>query len=205
MKTFLLCAAGLMLFAPVAEAGKFNRVLDVGDKAPGWDQLLGVDGKRQSLGDLKEAKLVVLVFISNRCPATKKYQERLLSFHKKYAQQGVQLVAINSNREPTETFAKMIERAKTARFPFPYLHDPGQDAARAWGATHTPHFFVIDAKRNVAYMGAFDDHLEPEKVEERFLPDVVDALLAGKQPEVAETRQVGCEIEFAEVQKADRK
>ena len=62
----------------------------------------------------------------------------------------------------------------------------------------TPQVFVLDQKRRVAYMGKIDDHLEETKITERFLQLAVDALLAGQAPDVAETRQIGCEIDYVE-------
>lgn len=179
-----------------SEAGKFNRTLSVGDAAPAWEPLLGVDGKRRSLADFRQAKLVVVVFLGNRCPVTKAYDDRLNAFAKKYRTRGVQVVAFNPVRGPAESFAKMIDRSKTGGYAFPFLHDAEQTAAQAYGATHTPHFFVLDGKRCIAYMGAFDDHLDPQKVEEHYLIDAVEALLAGKTPEITESRQVGCEIKY---------
>ncbi|HLQ43625.1 MAG TPA: thioredoxin family protein, partial [Planctomycetaceae bacterium] len=76
--------------------------------------------------------------------------------------------------------------------------DPTQKIAKAYGATVTPHVFVLDQKRHVAYMGKIDDHLDETKVSERFLRDAVDALLADQPPEVTETRQVGCAIDYSE-------
>lgn len=187
--------AACRLSTPCA-AGKFNRMLDVGDKAPAWTKLLGTDGKRHSLTDLKGGKPVVVVFIANRCPATTTYAKRINAFVKTYAPKGVRFVAINGNRGPAETFAKMMQRAKTSGFRFPYLRDPEQETAKAYGATHTPHFFLLDGKRRIAYMGAFDDNLKPQQVEDHYLRDAVEALLAGKRPEITESRQVGCEIEY---------
>ncbi|MFQ5734134.1 MAG: thioredoxin family protein [Planctomycetaceae bacterium] len=193
---FAILTVAACRFSRPCAAGKFNRVLNVGDKAPRWTKLLGIDGKRHSLSDLKDGKPVVVVFIANRCPTTTLYEKRIKSFVKTYSRKGVRFVAINGNRGPTETFAKMMQRAKTSGFAFPYLRDPDQETARAYGATHTPHFFLLDGKRKIAYMGAFDDNLKPEKVEDHYLRDAVDALLAGKAPEVTESRQVGCEIEY---------
>jgi peroxiredoxin len=182
--------------SPPAHAGKFNRVLSIGDKAPTFTSLQGVDGKRHSLADYKNAKLVVVAFIANHCPMAKLYEPRMLAFQKKYAAKGVQFVAISSSRFPADGYEQMKLRAKKSGYRFHYLHDATQKTGRAYGATNTPHFFLLDGKRRVAYMGAFDDNKDPAKVEEHSLQDAVEALLAGKKPEVAETRQFGCEIEY---------
>jgi peroxiredoxin len=177
-------------------AAKFNKVLDIGKPAPAWKELLGVDDKRHSLDDLKEAKLVIVVFACNHCPVVKAYERRLIRFVDDYQGKGVECVAISVSRQPNDQLPQMKTRASDSGFNFPYLIDPTQQIAKAYGATVTPHVFVLDQQRRVAYMGKIDDHLDESKVAEHFLRDAVDALLAGKQPEVTETRQTGCDIEF---------
>lgn len=191
-------ACGFSIFVSVASAAKFNKVLDIGKPAPGWKELLGVDDRRHALADLKEAKLVVVVFASNYCPIVKAYERRLIRFVDDYREKGVELVALNVSRKETDRLDKMKSRASDSGFNFLYLADPTQQIARAYGATCTPHVFVLDQQRHIAYMGKVDDHLDESKVSERFLRDAVDALLAGKTPDVAETRQMGCEIEYVE-------
>ena len=185
--------AGLaaLISAASLSAAKFNKVLDIGKPAPVWKELLGVDDKRHSLDDLKDAKLVVVVFACNHCPVVKAYERRLIRFVDDYRDKGVEFVAISVSRQPSDQLPQMKSRASDSGFNFPYLIDPTQKIARAYGATCTPHVFVLDQQRRVAYMGKIDDQLDESKVGERFLRDAVDALLAGKQPEVVETRQVG--------------
>lgn len=193
---FLVVGLAALFSAASLPAAKFNKVLDIGKPAPAWKELLGVDGKRHSLDDLKFAKLVVVVFACNHCPVVKAYERRLIRFVDDYRDKGVEFVAISVSRLPSDQLPQMKTRASDSGFNFPYLIDPTQKIARAYGATCTPHLFVLDQQRRVAYMGKIDDHLDESKVGERFLRDAVDALLAGKQPEVVETRQVGCDIEF---------
>lgn len=177
-------------------AAKFNRQVDVGDAAPVWKTLKGVDGKLHSLNDYRRPKLLVVVFICNHCPTAKQYDSRLIQFVKQYRSKGVQLVAISSSKFPADRFEKMKEHAKTRGFNFPYLHDPTQTVGKSYGVTHTPQVFLLDTQRKIAYMGAIDDNADPRKVEERYLLDAVNALLAGKEPDITETRQFGCELEY---------
>ena len=60
----------------------------------------------------------------------------------------------------------------------------------------TPQVFVLDRNRNIAYMGRFDDNMEPDMVKRKFAENAVRALLSGKQPEPSETRATGCGIEY---------
>lgn len=191
-----LVGVAVLLSASSLSAAKFNKVLDIGKPAPVWSELHGVDGKRHSLGDLKEAKLVVVVFACNHCPVVKTYERRLIRFVDDYRDKGVEFVAISVSRQASDQLPQMKTRASDSGFNFPYLIDPSQKIAKNYGATHTPHVFVLDPQRRIAYMGKIDDHLDESKVTERFLRDAVDALLAGKSPDVAETRQVGCDIEY---------
>ena len=191
---------GLSLFllsgTVTAEAGKakFNKVVAPGDAAPNWGDLPGVDGKRHSLAEYKDAKSLVVVFTCNHCPVAKGYEERMIAFAKKYAGRGVQMVAINVNRIEADRLDAMRERAKEKQLPYPYLFDESQRSARAYGATVTPHFFVLDGERRFVYMGAFDDDLDPTAAKEQYVADAVEAVLAGKAPSVKESLQRGCGI-----------
>ena len=196
----IVCAvfASIANLAQAVAAGKakFNKVLTVGDKAPEFSDLPGVDGKTHSLGEYRDAKALVLVFTCNHCPVAKQYEERLIQFAKKHEKQ-VQVIAISVSRNGADRLDKMKSRASDKKFPFPYLYDESQQSGRAYGATATPHFFVLDSDRKIAYMGAFDDNIfDPEKVEKHYLVDAVDAVLAGNEPQVKETLQRGCAIDY---------
>lgn len=177
-------------------AGKYNQTLDVGDQTPSWNDLIGADDKPHSLDDLKKAKAVVVVFTCNHCPIAVIYEDRIIEFTKMYKEKGVALVAINVNKLPADRLDKMKVRAEEKGFSFPYLYDPTQQIGRDYGATVTPHCFVLDAKRTIAYMGAFDDNMLARKVKKQHVRDAVDALLAGRRPEMTEVQQIGCNIEY---------
>lgn len=191
--------AGLAACGPIVPslfAAKFNRQVDVGDQAPAWKSLAGVDGKKHSLGDETKAKLLVVVFTCNHCSTAKQYDDRLKAFVKTYADKGVRTVAISSSRFPADRFEKMKEHAKKRGFNFPYLHDPTQSVGKSYGVTVTPQVFLLDKSRKISYMGAIDDNIDARKVEEHFLRDAIDALLAGNAPEITESRPFGCELEY---------
>ncbi|RPI83322.1 MAG: thioredoxin family protein [Planctomycetaceae bacterium] len=195
-------SAGIQLPAiadePRNKKSKFNRVLAVGDAAPEFDGLLGTDGKRHSLAAFAEAKAVVVMFIRNLCPTTHVYEPRLLEFAKAQAGRGVEFVAISISRNPAEGLDRMAVRAKEKQYPWPYLHDESQFTGKIYGASVTPQFFVLDADRKIAYMGAFDDNFVEDKVEKRYVADAVQAILTGRRPPAPETLARGCDIEYAE-------
>jgi peroxiredoxin len=183
---------------PVTRVGKakFNKVLAPGDRAPDWKDLPGTDGKSHSLADFPDATAIVIVFTCNHCPVAKQYEERLTEFAKRYEKR-VQVVAISVSRNDADRLERMKVRAEEAGFAFPYVRDESQQSGRAYGATVTPHFFVLDRDRRIAYMGAFDDNIfEPEKVEKHYLVDAVEAVLRGLEPRVRESLQRGCAIQY---------
>lgn len=180
----------------VAKPEKEAKGLAVGDKAPQWEGLMGVDDKSLSLADLEDVDVIVQVFTCNGCPVAKAYEDRLVEFQKAYEDKGVRVVAINVNNGERDELPAMKERAEEKEFNFAYLDDPSQESARQYGARVTPHVFVLDKNRKLAYVGAFDDNQDADKVEAHFVRDAVDALLADRAPEVTESKAFGCGIHW---------
>ncbi|HMD13635.1 MAG TPA: thioredoxin family protein [Bacteroidota bacterium] len=173
--------------------------LHITDTMPVFQNLRGTDGKNYADSDFKN-NILVIVFSCNHCPYVQAYEDRMMAFQRDYAAKGVQLVAINSNEiqnYPDDSYEKMIERAKMRGFNFIYLRDEDQSAANAFGATHTPQFFVFDRNRKLRYSGKMDDNWkEPQSVKEKYLKEAVDALLAGKEVKIPETFSIGCTIKW---------
>lgn len=177
-------------------AGEFNPVLDVGDKAPVWKKLPGVDGKEYSLDDFKKKDILVVFFTCNSCPYAVDYEDRVVAFARKHAKKDskVGLVAINVNLVKEDLMPEMKKKAKEKGFTFPYLFDESQQIAKDFGAGFTPEFFVLNKDRKVVYMGAFDDSPNSDKVKKKHVDLAVEAALGGKSPEVKETVPIGCRI-----------
>jgi peroxiredoxin len=168
--------------------------LKLGDPAPQWSGLQGTDGAKHSLADYAKAKVLVVVFTCNNCPVAKAYEDRLIALAKDYQPKGVQVVALDVNKN--EDLEEMKDRAKEKEFNFPYLNDPSQDSARDHGATNTPHVFVFDSPRKLVYRGGIDDNMEASDVKHSYLRDALDAILADKTPEKQETAHPGCSIKW---------
>jgi peroxiredoxin len=168
--------------------------LKIGDAGPEFAALTGTDDKPHGLSDYKDAKAVVVVFTCNHCPVAKAYQDRLVAVQKDYKDKAVQVVAICSNSGGADNLEAMKKRAEDAGFNFPYLSDSSQEACQNYGATCTPHVFILDKDRKVAYMGSIDDNQNSDEVEKHYVRTALDALLAGKTPDPAVTRQFGCGI-----------
>lgn len=194
------CALILTLLAGVAAGGEFNQVLSVGDDAPTWTELPGVDGQAHASADLPEEKLVLVVFTCNSCPVAVKYEQRISDFARAHADD-VAVVAINVNRVPEDSLPRMKERAEREKFPFTYIYDESQRIAKDFGATGTPEFFLLGKDRKVAYLGGMDDHEDPAQVTKHYLEDALAAVLAGNAPAVAETYAQGCRIRFVRERK----
>lgn len=173
--------------------------LEVGRPAPAFEGLLGVDGRRYGISSFPDAKALVVIFTSNRCPTVKAYEDRLRGLQADYGPRGVQVVAINSNNPhlyPDESYERMVEFARESRYDFPYLFDEGQRVGRAYGARCTFHAFVLDEARVIRYQGRFDDSRIPARVTTPDLRNAVDDLLAGLAPRVPSTRPFGCSLDY---------
>lgn len=182
----------------LSSAVGYAATLKIGDPAPDWTAITGVDDKPHALSDFKDAKLAVVVFTCNHCPVAQAYQDRLIALQKAYGSKGVQIIAVNVNNIPEDQLDQMKERAKSKGFNFPYIYDPTQKIARDYTATVTPHVFVLDKNRKLAYMGAVDDNLKADGVKKHYLRDALDALLADKKPPEPVTKQFGCTIKYEE-------
>jgi peroxiredoxin len=191
-----IVAGCLLAGLPAAIAASSDAAIKIGVDAPAWSELEGADGKKHSLADVKDAKAVLVVFTCNHCPVAKAYEDRLVELYKDYHGQGVEIVAINVNNGESDKLPAMKERAKEKGFEFAYLYDPSQKIGRAFGATVTPHVFVLDGARKLAYMGAIDDNMKADKATKHYVRDALDAILAGGTVAAAETKPAGCGIQY---------
>lgn len=186
----------------VALASFKHQGLHIGEIADDF-KLKNVNGKMVSMADYKDAKGFIVVFTCNHCPFSKKYEGRINALNKKYAKAGYPVIAINPNdaaQYPEDNFENMQKRAKEKKFSFPYLHDETQAVAAAWGATKTPHVFVLKKESEglvVKYIGSIDDNSDDEKAaKEKYVENAVNELLTGKAVSVSETRAIGCSIKW---------
>jgi peroxiredoxin len=174
--------------------------MKLGSPAPSFANLPATDGKKYSLATFADKRVLVIVFSCNHCPYVQAYEERMIALQRDYAAKGVQLVAINSNETehyPDDDFDGMVKRAKQKGYNFPYLRDDDQSVATAYGATHTPEFFLFDDKRKLRYRGKMDDNYQnASAVKSHYLRDAVAAILAGKDVKEPETYSIGCTIKW---------
>jgi thiol-disulfide isomerase/thioredoxin len=205
MKLLTACLALVLAFGsvtsfaadtPAGPAAPEAKALSVGDAAPEWKDLEGVDNEKHSLGDIKEAKAIVVVFTCNHCPVAQAYEDRIIQLAADYKDKGVELVAINVNNMDADKLPAMKERAEEKDFQFDYLYDPSQEIGRAFGATVTPHAFLLDGEKKLVYVGGIDDNMDVAEVKENHLRDAIDAVLSGSKPAKESTKPAGCGIRY---------
>lgn len=197
-----LVAAVVLSTATVdAAASKFNRKLNVGSMAPSWKELKGVDGKPHALADNKDARAVLIFFSSNHCPTSALYESRVRRLIADFRDRKLAVIAVNPGTQATESLEKMAQRARDRKYDFAYVRDDDQKTAKEYGAVCTPQYFLLgpadkEGTRRIAYMGAFDDNMDADRVENHYLRDAVEAVLSDKPVEVPESRPFGCPIDF---------
>ncbi|MFW5658133.1 MAG: thioredoxin family protein [Bacteroidota bacterium] len=196
MKKKVLIYIVFLLIPALSFAGGY----EIGDKASDF-KLKNVDGNYISLSDYPEAEGVVVVFTCNHCPYAQAWEQRIIDLHNDYAKKGYPVIAINPNDEsivPGDSYANMVKRAKEKNYPFPYLKDDEQEVYPKYGATHTPHFYLLDKKNDdffVKYIGAIDNNYkDASAVTETYLRDAIDAVIDGKKPDPQTTKALGCTI-----------
>jgi hypothetical protein len=163
--------------------------------------LKNVDGRGVSLEEVaRGARGVAVIFSCNHCPYVLGWEDRMIGLGRTYQPKGIPFVLINANdpkKYPEDGFEGMVRRAGSKGYPFPYLHDADQSTARSYGATRTPEVFLFDAGGALRYHGRIDDNVEdPGAVRSHDLRDAIEAVLAGRAPDRAETPPVGCTIKW---------
>jgi peroxiredoxin len=172
-------------------------MLAIGQKAPDFQGLLGVDGKRYQLASFDDTPVLILVFTCNGCPTVKANEGRLIALQESYASRGVRIVAINSNNaslSPADTYREMVIRAEEKHFNFPYLKDEDGSTARTYGAVSTPHTFLLDHGRKLRYKGRIDDTRDPSRATLSDLERALADILADRTVRIPETQPFGCAI-----------
>ena len=193
----LILILGLLSFSSIK---KINSGYQVGDEATDF-KLKNIDGKMVSLSDYSSAKGFIVIFTCNHCPYAKKYEDRIIALDKMFKSKGYPVIAINPNDatvQPQDGYAEMQIRAKEKGFTFPYLVDEGQKIYPIYGATKTPHVYILKKEKGkniVKYIGAIDNNYEnPKDVSEFYVQDAVNQLLKNEAVKTSKTVAIGCTI-----------
>jgi peroxiredoxin len=201
-KVFAIISALIVVTVSLTSFVLKSNGLEIGDKAKDF-KLLSTTGATVSLSGLKDAKGAIVVFTCNHCPFSVAYEDRIIALHNKYASQGYPVIAINSNdaaRVPEDSYENMQKRATEKSFPFDYIYDETQETAKAYGATRTPHVYIVTKKPKgfyVSYIGGIDDNTdEPAAVTQKYAEQALDELIAGKEVSKPTTKAIGCTIKW---------
>ena len=175
--------------------------LEIGSTMPLKDlELADISGKNITLANAKGDAGTLVVFSCNTCPWVIRWEDRYVSLANTYAQKGIGMIAVNSNAARfggEDSLEEMLEHAKNNGYNFPYAQDPESELASAFGATKTPHIYLFNGDDKLVYRGAIDDNAKnAKKVDEPFLANAIDALLAGNPINPQTTKALGCSIKF---------
>jgi len=195
LKFLSVLVLGIFLISPGVKA------IEIGDQIPAPNQKMkNVDGRELSLANIRGQHGTLVIFSCNSCPWVKAWQNRIVAIGNEYQNKGIGVVAINSNDpnvQSEDSFAQMQQVAKAEGYEFPYVVDVTSDVARAFDATRTPEAFLFNTDGKLVYHGTIDDDAHnPKQVEEHYLRNALDALLAGKEIPEPETKSLGCSIKF---------
>ncbi len=199
MKNLIYILAGLLINTSFLSAGGAYKAGDVVSDI----SLKNINGQQVSFSQFKDAKGFIVVFCCNTCPVVKKYQQRIIDLNSQFSGKGYPVIAINSNDKtvsPGDSYEEMQKLAKDKGFTFPYLYDETQEVAHQWGATNTPHVYVLTKngdKLVVEYVGAIDNNADdPAKADKKYVVDAVNALLKNEQVAISGTKAIGCSIKW---------
>ncbi len=186
----------IVFLLTLISAQSVKKGYEVGDKATDF-KLKNVDGREVSLADYKNANGFIIIFDCNTCPYSKAYNERIIRLNDHYSSKGYPVIAINANDGSGDSFDDMVRMAKKKNYKYPFLFDETQQVAKAYGATNTPHVFVLTKELKVAYLGAIDDNArDAEAATKHYVEDAVNALMANKPVPVTKTKAIGCGIRW---------
>jgi len=205
MRQWTLSLAVLALIASPALAGKYNKAVSVGDKAPAIEGVPAVsaDGSTETtlnLGDIKE-DVVVVAFLANHCPVVQGIEDRQVELVKSFKGKSVKFIGITctgtENLKEVDGIPAIKTKIKEGKYNLAYGVDESGKIGKAYGATVTPQYFVLDKDRTIRYTGALDDNPRDEaKVTKPYVKNAVEALLANETVEVTETKATGCGIAY---------
>lgn len=202
MKKYMFLISVLFLSVQILKGGEPYKPGDVASDF----SLKNLKGKMVSLSQFDNAKGFIVVFTCNTCPVAKKYEQRVIALNDKFGDKGYPVIAINSNDKsvsPGDSWEEMQNVAKAKGYKFEYLYDESQDIAKRFGATNTPHVYVLSKdgdKLMVRYAGAIDNNADDASdATKHYVEDAVNALLTGQDVVVKSTKAIGCGIKWKNI------
>ncbi|AHM61223.1 alkyl hydroperoxide reductase [Flammeovirgaceae bacterium 311] len=203
MKNVYLLVLGALIVL-VSAAAIQPQSYEVGDYVADF-KLRNVDGKEVSLANYANSKGLIVVFTCNTCPYAKLYEDRIIALNKQFAPKGYPVVAINPNdpsQQAGDSYQEMQKRSKEKAYDFPYLQDNTGAVAKAFGATRTPHIYILNKEAKgfkVEYIGAIDNnHKDAAAADQKYVEEAIGQLMSGKKPKTTSTKAIGCTIKWKE-------
>jgi peroxiredoxin len=195
-------ALALVVASP-ALAGKYNKVVSVGDKAPAIAGIPAVTPAGTettlNLADVKE-DVVVVAFLANHCPVVKGVEDRMVDLVKSYKGKNVKFIGVccsNDSMADEDGIPGIKAAIKDGKYNLTYGYDPEGKIGKAYGAVVTPQYFVLDKDRTIRYTGLLDDNPRDEtKVTKTYVKTAIDNVLANETVEVSETKATGCGVMY---------
>jgi len=178
---------------------------DLGQPAPDFT-LADLDGKAHKLSDHR-GKIVVLEWFNPGCPYVVSSHTRgsLVDTAARKTKEGVVWLAVNSGAPGKQGHGVETNRAAARSWSIshPILVDESGQVGRAYGATNTPHLFVVGKDGKLAYRGAIDNSPDGERGSPRggvlveYVTAAIEDLGAGRPVRVPETKAYGCGVKYA--------
>ena len=157
-----------------------------------------IDGDTLVLDYKTSGPLITIVFTSNFCPYSRRYDERLNTLYQEYSKRDVQFIMVNPNTGPDDSLEEMKKKATEQEYEFPYLKDPDQVLTNILGASRTPETYLLKPIDNgfaLVYHGAIDDNPQSSNdVESSYLKSAIDDALDGQPAETSYVKVTGCII-----------
>jgi peroxiredoxin len=174
-------------------------ICDFGWPAPEFC-LDGIDGRTWSRDQLRGPRGLLVMFLCNHCPYVQGVIDRIVRDVADLSGLGIGAVAIMSNDTvayPEDDFERMKVFAARHKFGFPYLIDPSQAVARAYGAVCTPDFFGFDAGLGLQYRGRLDaSRKEAVPGARRDLVEAMRLVAATGHGPAEQISSMGCSIKW---------
>jgi len=178
-----------------------STMVRLGTKAPNFTLHDTVSGKQLSLTNIKGEIATMIMFICNHCPFVKHVNAELVRLGNDYKNNGIGFVAISSNdiiNHPDDSPGLMTQVAKQLKYPFPYLYDESQEAAKAYDAACTPDFFIYDKDLQLVYRGQLDDSRPGNEipVTGKDIRHALDCLINNRPVPQEQRPSIGCNIKW---------
>jgi peroxiredoxin len=175
-----------------------SSMVPLGTPAPDF-ALADLTGKTVNRDDFAAMPALLVTFLCNHCPYVRHLEVELGRVLMRFPSLATVGVCTNdTDTYPDDRPEKLAEQAQRAGWAFPYLVDADQSVGRSYDAACTPDFFLYDARRLLAYRGAFDESTpgNNKPVTGDLLATAITHVLAGEPVPEPHIPSMGCSIKW---------